>query len=201
MIKEFNTSISYICPYCSSITVKDINVFSLASEAPNVFLCTDETGCDSICISIEPKKNTYEIVINCPICEDSHTFNINKYKFWQNDKPIVLRCPELGVGILFVGDHDTVFSMAENQESSLLAETGTPSMPHDLGLIFRTVEEINNLSKKDLVYCTCGSHSISIEIDSYSIVLSCRDCGQSKTFPLTEEELKKLLNASAIVLD
>ena len=201
MIKKFNTSISYVCLYCSSITVKDLNIFSLSSETPNVYTCDDETGCHAVCVSIQPKKNTYEITISCPVCEDTHSFNINKVRFWQNKKPIILRCPESGIGILFIGEHDEIYSLVELQETSIMQEYEGYSIPEDLDIVFRTVEEINNMSKKNLVYCSCGSRSISIGIDVDSVILSCRDCGNAKLIPTTEDELKKLSNTSAIVLD
>lgn len=201
MIKEFNTSISYVCPYCSSITVKDLNIFCLSSETPNIFLCEDETACGAACICIEPKRNTYQITVTCPGCEDKHSYNINKVRFWQKGNPIVLNCPETGIGTIFIGNHDEIYSLVEKQETSIMMETEAYSVPEDLGIIFETVEAINNLSKNDLVYCNCGSHAISIGIDTESIILSCRSCGNSKIIPTNEAELKKLLNASAIVLD
>jgi len=201
MIKEFNTSISYVCPYCSSITVKDLNIFSISSESPNTYFCEDETKCGAICISIEHKKTTYEIAVSCPVCEDRHTFNINKTRFWDKSRPIVLNCPESGIGILFIGEHDQIVSLVENQENSIMQETEEYSIPDELELIFRMVDHINNLSKNELVYCSCHSRAISIGIDQDDIVLSCRDCGKTKHIPTNEDELNKLLNASAIVLD
>lgn len=201
MIKEFRTSISYVCPYCSSITVKDLNIFSLSSESQNTQLCEDETGCRAVCANIQPKKNTYEIVINCPVCEDRHSFNINKVRFWKKDKPIILKCPESGIGILFIGDHDEILRLIEHQESSILLESGAYSIPEDLNVVFQIVERINNLSKNRLVYCSCGSHAISVGIDQGEILLNCRECGNIKSIPTTEEQLNQLLNASAIVLD
>lgn len=201
MIKGFSTSISYVCPYCSSITVKDLNIFSLSSEAPNPQFCEDETGCGAMCVSIKPKKNTYEIIINCPVCEDRHSFNINKVRFWKKDKNIVLKCPESGIGILFIGDHDEIFRLITQQESSILLESGAYSIPDELNVVFQLVEQINNLSKKNLVRCSCGSHAISVGIDQGEILLNCRECGNIKSIPTTEEQLNQLLNASAIVLD
>ena len=201
MIKEFKTSIAYVCPYCSSITVKDLNIFHLSAEEPNGYFCDDETSCGAVCASIEPKKNTYQIIISCPICEDNHTFYINKVRFWQGGKPIILNCPETGLGILFIGNHEEIYTLVENQENSILQETGAYSVPEELDIIFRMVEQINSLSKNELIYCSCNSHSISIGIDSDTILLSCRDCGRTKKISTNSDELDKLLNASAIVLD
>lgn len=201
MIKEFCTSIAYVCPYCSSITVKDLTVFNLSSDEQNSYFCAGETACGAICITITPKKNTYEIIVSCPICEDTHIFNIKKERFWQKDKPIVLKCPETGLGILFIGNHDSVYELIFEQENSILQETQSYGSNDDMTLLFSIVEEINNLAKKELISCSCESRKISIGIDSDVIVLSCRDCGNSKEIPVTESELTALLKASAIVLE
>lgn len=201
MIKEFNTSIAYVCPYCSSITVKDLNVFNISSDEHNSYYCTGETACGAICITINPKKSIYEIIVSCPVCEDTHVFNIKKVRFWQNDKPVVLKCPETGIGVLFIGNHEDVTQLIYQQETSIIQETYPNGASDNVDLIFSIVEEINNLSKKDLISCSCKSNMISIGIDADAIILSCRNCGNTKTIPITEPELNKLLNASAIVLD
>lgn len=201
MIKEFNTSISYVCPFCSSITIKDINIFSLASIKPNPFLCEDETSCGAVCVSIIPKRNTYEISVSCPICEDTHTFNIGKTRFWKQDKPLVLKCPESGLGVIFIGKHHEIYSLVMEQESSIMQEMEGFSPVHKMDIIFQIVEQINNISLDEQIYCSCGSRHISIGIDADNIMLACRDCGRTKTISASEDELEKLLKASAIVLD
>ena len=201
MIKEFNTSISYVCPFCSSITIKDINVFSLASIKPNPFFCEDETGCGAVCVSILPKRNTYEISVSCPICEDTHTFNIGKTRFWNQDKPLVLNCPEAGLGIIFIGNHSEIYSLIMEQESSIMQEAEGFAPVHRIDIIFQIIEQINNLSLNEQIHCSCGSRHISIGIDTDNVMLACRDCGRSKTISPSADELEKLLKASAIVLD
>lgn len=198
MIKEFKKSIAYICPYCSAISIREINLFDFSGNDTTPFSCGKD--CDEDCITVTPKKDKYTISVNCPMCDDPHVFNIRKITFWKN-KFFVLTCPETGIGILFVGEYDKVKAEIERQEEMFVKMNEEFSISDELNVIFSTVERINELAKDGNVSCTCGSTEISIEIDNENITLRCRSCGKIKDFPSNEETLDVLLNASAIVLD
>ena len=198
MIKEFKKSLGYICPGCSSIAIWDKNLFDFSGESPTVFTCHSQRGEE--CVTVTPKKDKYSIVINCPMCDEAHIFNVRKITFWQT-KFFVLHCPETGIGILFLGDHDTVKKELDEQEQMFVKLSEECDVTRELTLIFEIVERINEIAKEEQVSCICGSHAISIEIDNEKISLKCRDCGKIKEIPSNEESLDKLLNASAIVLD
>lgn len=198
MIKEFKKSIAYICPYCSSITIRDINLFDFSGNTATLFPCGSESNED--CITITPKKDKYTISINCPMCDDPHIFNIKKITFWKN-RFFVLHCPETGIGILFIGNRDKVKAEIEHQEEMFIKMNEEFSISDELNMIFDTVERINELAKNGDVSCSCGSKAISIEIDNEKITLRCRDCGILKDFPSDEDTLNQLLNTSAIVLE
>lgn len=198
MIKEFKKSLGYICPGCSAIAIWDKNLFDFSGESPTVFSC--HSRCGEECVTITPKKDKYSIVINCPMCDEAHVFNIRKITFWQT-KFFVLHCPETGIGILFLGDHDTVKKELEEQEEMFVKLSEECDVTRELTMIFEIVERINEIAKEEQVSCICGSHAISIEIDNEKITLKCRDCGKIKDIPSNEESLNNLLNASAIVLD
>jgi hypothetical protein len=134
------------------------------------------------------------------MCDEAHIFNIRKITFWQT-KFFVLHCPETGIGILFLGDHNTVKKELEAQEEMFVKLSEECDVTRELTMIFEIVERINEIAKDEQVSCIFGSHAISIEIDNEKITLKCRDCGKIKEIPSIEESLDKLLNASAIVLD
>ena len=198
MIKEFKKSMGYICPYCSTISIRDINLFDFSGNNTSDFSCAKE--CEEPCISLTPKKDKYTISVNCPMCDDPHTFNISKVTFWKN-KFFVLTCPETGIGVLFIGENDKVREEINLQEEMFVKMNKEFSISDELNMIFDTVERINELAKSGNVSCSCGSTAISIEIDNENITLRCRDCGKIKDFPSNEETLDVLLNTSAIVLD
>lgn len=198
MIKEFKKSIGYICPGCSAIAIWDKNLFDFSGDDATVFKC--HSKCEEECVIITPKKDKYSILINCPMCDEAHLFNMRKITFWQS-KFFVLHCPETGIGILFLGDHDTVKKELYEQEQMFIKLSEECDVTRELTMIFEIVERINEIAKEENVSCTCGSHAISIEIDNEKITLKCRDCGKVKDIPASEESLDDLLNASAIVLD
>lgn len=127
-------------------------------------------------------------------------FNIKKITFWQSSF-FVLHCPETGIGILFLGNHDSVKKELYEQEQMFVKLSNECDVTRELTMIFEIVERINDFAKEEKVTCSCGSHAISIEIDNEKITLKCRDCGKIKDIPSSEESLENLLNASAIVLD
>lgn len=198
MIKEFKKSIGYICPGCSSISVEDTNLFDFSGTTPTVFRCGE--ACGEACISVSSKKDKYAVTVNCPMCDEPHLFNIRKITFWQS-KFFVMHCPETGIGILFIGDHDTVNKELCEQEEMFVKMNEEFAISEELTIIFDTVERINEIAKDGNVRCTCGGSAISIEIDNEKITLRCRDCGREKDIPANAESLEILLNASAIVLD
>ncbi len=198
MIKEFKKSIAYICPYCSSISIRDINLFDFSGSDTTPFSCAK--NCDEDCITITPKKDKYTISINCPMCDDPHVFNIKKITFWKNNF-FVLTCPDTGIGILFIGEYAKVKAEIERQEEMFVKMNEEFSISEELNVIFNAVERINDLAKKGDISCSCGKSEISIEIDNENITLCCRNCGKSKDFPSNEDTLDMLLNTSAIVLD
>ena len=198
MIKEFKKSIGYICPGCSQTVITEKNLFDFSGTSPAVFFCREE--CGEECVTITPKKDKYTILINCPMCDEAHMFNIKKITFWQS-KFFVLHCPETGIGILFLGDRETVEKELYEQEQMFVKLSNDVDVTRELTMIFEIVERINEFAKEEKVTCSCGSHAISIEIDNEKITLKCRECGKIKDIPSTEESLDNLLNASAIVLD
>lgn len=198
MIKEFKKSIGYICPGCSATIIRDKNLFEFSGTTPAVLSC--DSDCGEECVIITPKKDKYTILINCPMCDEAHMFNIKKITFWQSSF-FVLHCPETGIGILFLGNHDSVKKELYEQEQMFVKLSNECDVTRELTMIFEIVERINDFAKEEKVTCSCGSHAISIEIDNEKITLKCRDCGKIKDIPSSEESLENLLNASAIVLD
>ena len=198
MIKEFKKTLGYICPGCSATIMTEKNLFDFSGATPTMLTCRQECGED--CVTISPKKDKYTILINCPMCDEAHMFNIKKITFWQS-KFFVLHCPETGIGILFLGDRETVQKELYEQEQMFVKLSEECDVTRELTMIFEIVERINEIAKAENVSCACGSHAISIEIDNEKITLKCRDCGKIKDIPSSEESLENLLNASAIVLD
>lgn len=198
MIKEFKKFIGYICPYCSTITVRDINLFDFSGSGNTEFLCTNKS-CKHLNISVSSKKDKYAITVHCPICGGAHLYNIRKITLWHNDF-FVLRCPESGFGILFIGSSQRIRDEIADQESLINELEDDFQVGEELSLIFEAVEHINSLAKDNNIFCSCGSHNIAIEIDNDFITLFCRECNAKKMIKTDAEALEELLKTSTIVL-
>ncbi len=199
MIKEFKKSIAYICPACSNIMVREVNLFDFSGSSDAVFSCHNEK-CGELCITITPKTDKYVITINCPMCDTAHIFNIRKVTFWKSNF-FVLTCPETGIGILFIGDEQEVKREIYKQEEMFIKMNEEFAITDELNLMFEVVERINDLAKDGAISCSCGSSAISIEIDNEKISLYCRDCKKVYDLPATEGTLDKLLNTNSIVIE
>ena len=198
MIKEFKKSIGYICPRCSSITVRGINLFDFSGNGASELLCANGK-CAHAAVTVLPKKDKYAISVNCPICDEKHIYNIRKITLWHNDF-FVLHCPESGFGILFIGAEKRIRDEIADQESLINELEEDFTVGEELSVIFEAVEHINQLAKNDNIFCSCGSRNIAIEIDNDYITLFCRDCNAKKKISTDKEALEDLLKMSTIVL-
>lgn len=198
MIKEFKKSVGYVCPHCSSITVRNINLFDFSGSGTTEFSCSDQM-CGHRPVLLSAKKDKYAISVHCPICEEKHLYNIRKITFWHNDF-FVLHCPESGFGILFIGDDKKIRAEIAEQEKLLNELEEDFTVGEELSIIFEAVEHINALAKNDNIFCSCGSRNIAIEIDNDKITLFCRDCNKKREIKTDKEALTNLLKLSTIVL-
>lgn len=200
MIKEFKKAIGYICPFCSTITLKQVNLFCFSGNNSSEFACSN-SACSQVAVTVLPKKDKYSITVDCPICGEPHHFNIRKVTFWESEF-FVLHCPETGFGILFIGSDERIRAEINRQEQLLSKfDDDDVTIGSELSNIFETVEHINEICKTGGIYCSCGSRNIGIEIDNDKITLTCRDCGREKHILTDSQSLKELLDASTIVLD
>ena len=198
MIKEFKKSIGYICPHCSTITVRGINLFDFSGSGPAELPCANPM-CSYRPVSLMAKKDKYAISAHCPICDEKHIFNIRKITFWHKDF-FVLNCAESGFGVLFIGDDKRIRAEIKEQERLITELEEDFAVSEELSFIFEAVEHINTLARNDNIFCSCGSRNIAIEINNDCITLVCRDCDAKKEISTDKESLENLLKLSTIVL-
>lgn len=198
MIKEFKKSIGYICPHCSTITVRDINLFDFSGNTACELPCASPL-CSHSPVTISAKKDKYAVSVHCPICDETHLYNIRKITFWQKDF-FVLHCAESGFGVLFIGDDQKIRAEIKEQERLINELEEDFAVSEELSVIFEAVEHINALARSDSIFCSCGSRNIAIEIYNDRITLFCRDCNVKKEIKTDRASLEDLLKSSTIVL-
>lgn len=196
MIMDINKVIAYICPMCSEITVKQVNVFEFSGAVDVKYQCIDE-DCLHISVEIQQKKDKYKIEVACPICEENHNYFIKKSTFWQN-KLLELKCPTVGVGVFFAGTNEEVHHKLTSYSefvSDLLDES---DVDNELNIIFNVIECINDLSKLDKIQCVCKSNHITVGITETGVSLTCQKCGKTKNILITHESLQYLMSGKSI---
>ena len=198
MIKEFKKSIGYICPNCSSITVRGINLFDFSGNGATELLCANGK-CAYPVVTVLPKKDKYAITVHCPICDEKHLYNIRKISFWHRDF-FALNCPESGFGVIFIGSERKIHNEIAEQERIISSLEEDYGVSEDLSIIFEAVEHINALAKDGKISCACGGRNIAIEIDNDFITLFCRGCGAKEKIETSRDSLENLLKISTIVL-
>lgn len=199
MLMDLERTIAYICPMCSGITMRDIRVFNLSGKKPVEFGC-DSGLCDEIPVRISQKKDKYQIEVQCPVCDDVHTYTLQPATFWGK-KFLGLKCPVSGTKIFFAGTKEEISLDLDKHTALISGIMEDMDVEDELGIMFDIVECINDLSKQQSIYCTCGSRDIAISADDGKIVLRCLQCGKTKEIPATMESLIVLMNSMAIVLE
>lgn len=198
MLIDFKKSMAYICPFCSGITSKNIDIFDFSGKSAVGFQCSS-TGCREDCISIRQKASKYIVNIECPICGDSHSFSISADRFWAK-KLMTLSCPISGIEIFFLGSkNDVEDALAEKAEdfSDFIDEE------FDLGeeeILYGILDRIHELREKHKISCVCGNENVEFSMLGGNLALVCTRCGRTKIIETSEENLEKLLKAHSLII-
>ena len=201
MITELEQNFLYYCPDCAAVSIKKVNAFML-SDKEAYHLCCSGKNCPEEPISIRHKKDGYEIIIDCPICAEPHTFNISQKTMWSKEF-LILNCKNSGFGILFIGKNIKRLKMEYSAQNELiagfLAENDEEFEGYDI--MFDMLEVLNDFELNHSIKCKCGEDNIKIKIGFACIELICLSCGNKKVFTADEDTLAQLEEESCILLD
>ena len=189
------------CPECAEVTKKQINIFSFSGGKPVVLSCPHDE-CHAPMWEIREMKDKNKISVNCPACDETHTYTLTKRTFWGKNF-FALNCPAWEVGILYVGDDEKYIDSQidiQNDNISDILE-GIADLDDSFTIMYDLIECINELAKSDNVECTCPEPDVKMLIDDEKITLICKSCGRKKEFRATEDDLNLIMKTSTIVLD
>ena len=188
MIKQFNQSAAYICPVCSAVTCRHLNVFDF-SGAKAVRLMCGVKRCGEEVGSIREEKDGYKISLDCPFCGYVHDFNLKKASFWKRDF-FVLKCPVSDIELFIIGNIDLVKEEIKKQQR-LLSEMAADD--EQMLVLFDLMTVVNELSNNGRITCECGCDKVEIDIRDNKIVITCAKCGALIELEPTEEEYERIL--------
>lgn len=201
MVLDSNRIAAASCPECAEISKTKFNIFSFAGKKAVKVFC-EEHDCGELVWEIREAKDKYKIYVNCPACDEVHSYTMSKRNFW-NKRYFAFNCPSWEVGILYVGDDenyiDTQMDIQEEHISEMLG--GFINTDDSFSVMYDLIECINELAKADNVKCACAKPEVTMAIEDDKIVLRCKNCGGSKTILPTEKNINYLMKAGTIVLD
>lgn len=199
MIIDLKQIAAYICPFCSGISKRKLDIFQFSGKPALELFCHTQ-GCHEKCITIKPRKEKYNIEIECPLCGDTHHFTVSQKTFWEKDL-LTYQCPLSSMRIFYVGMRSDV-EQALAHDAELLEEMSEQFSEEDdeLNLIYEILECLQRLASTGKIYCSCGNEHVSMNLQGEQILLTCSRCSRKKTIEINDETLAMLLNANALVL-
>ena len=196
MIQKLTQSIAYICPECSVVTEKKMNIFDFSGKKSIELFCGDKL-CRKAAGSISEYHDKYKISLPCSFCGEVHDLLINKSSFWQKDF-FAFKCNITGFDLLFLGNSDKIQRAVKKQEE-MFSEM-EEDFSEDVPLIYNIILRLQEMHEDGLIVCSCGNHSIMPEPTGDGLMLVCDKCGAAKLIPATEEEYNLRLKTEFIEL-
>ena len=201
MITDLTTSILYICPECSSSSLKTLSAFEIKKNEPLSLTCS-KTNCSYANADIQLLKDKYKINIDCPICGDEHSFTLSKKTLWNKDF-LILNCPQSGFGVLFIGKDKSRLIQEYAAQAEVIAGiiAANDEAYDELDILFEIIETLNSFAQNGAIHCSCENENIAININTDSATLSCKNCGKSITFNAQIDVLKSLSEVDEIIIE
>lgn len=194
MIDKLNQSVAYICPECSAITKKKLNIFAFSGCKTFELPCSSRS-CKGLSGAISEYRDKYRISLLCDFCGEIHEFTITKAKFWDKDY-FTYTCPNTNFDIFYAGNTRKINQEIKRQEEILseMSEEFFPESP----LLTAVFSLLQDMTDNHAVSCSCGSKEILPFPMQDGVILVCEKCEKFKKIPLNEEEYRKLLNSTVI---
>ncbi len=200
MITNLTTSMLYICPECSTTSLRTISAFEVKKDGLSLY-CSNKKCCfDNILIS--HSKDKYRISIDCPICGDEHIFTLSPKTVFNKDF-LILNCPQSGFGILFMGkDSERLREECSAQAEIIAGIIAANDETYDeLDILFEIIELINQYANNHKIHCNCDEEDITIGINTNSVTLTCRNCKKSITLNANPEILSLLTESDGVIIE
>ena len=160
-------------------------------------------ACGESNISITNQNSTiFGVEIDCVICDHIHKFNV-KFDTLAKKDCNDFECPEVGVGLAFVGKDKTVKKAMQESEamvSDVLSACGLEHTGKNGILMLKALDKIQDLSENDNLKCRCGSKVIDVEVRENEIILKCCACANQSVIDISEIKKNGFSKLSKIII-
>ena len=201
MITDLTTSMLYLCPECSTSSLRRLSAFEIKKKIGLSLYCSNKQ-CRSTIVEIFASKDKYKLNIDCPICGDEHNFTLSQKTLWNKDF-LILNCPQSGFGILFIGKDTERLTEEYSAQAEVIAGiiAANDEVYDELDVLFEIIELINSYARNNSIHCVCDKENIAININADSVVLTCKNCGKSVTFDAKPEVLEAISESEEIIIE
>ena len=190
VLESKQTTVAYRCPSCGSGVMSAVDAFKLSADMVKL-KCTCGKSEMSM---VRTNDGKIRFSVPCILCPKPHNFTVSTSLFFGKEL-FVLPCPYSDVNIAMMGDTNHVkaeLSRTELQLLDMLEESGLQSFdsihgesylsdPQVLQIIEYTIKELDEEGK---IFCKCPEGkqgSYELEFTNEGIVISCTECGATKT--------------------
>lgn len=199
MVIDFDRTIAYRCAACGEITYGDFSLFELSGKKGISVHC----ACGESNISITSDGRTsFNVELDCVICDSPHKYSL-KFDTLAKRDCNDFQCPEVGVGLAFIGKNKSVNMAMEESEAmvgDVLMACGLEHTGKNGILMLKALDKIQDLSENDNLKCHCGSRVIDIEVRENEIVLKCCVCGTKSVIDISEIKKNGFSRLSKIII-
>ena len=181
MVIDFNRTVAYMCCGCGEMTFGNFSLFELSGQRGVSVKC----DCGRSHLKILPKSNTeYVVSVRCMICDEEHIFQIPLQELLRQNCA-AFSCPDLHIGLAYVGKHDAVLSMVQDNGAyidEIVAACGLEHTGKNGLTMLKALDRIQEISDDGNLTCSCGSNTIDVDVLSDALVLTCCMCGAEAVF-------------------
>ena len=190
------------CPECAEISKLKINIFDFSGKKCFKVDCPEDE-CHAPIWEIHTACEKYRITINCPACDEAHTYTMSKRNFWGK-KYFSFNCPTWEVGILYFGKDDEFIEKQMDIQNENINDflTDFIDVNDSYSLLYELIECINDIALSDNVKCRCAEHvDATLLVEDDKIILKCKNCNSTKTIIPNQQSIDILMKTGTIVLD
>ena len=187
------TQIAYRCPECAVMTVGFLGGLSSVSDMLRL-KCS--CGASSLDIKKQP-DGKINLSAPCVYCKSNHSYVISP-EIMRRDELTRFNCPYSGMGIVFIGDEESVSLETEKSAeelsrimTSLEAEEVRDIQPEEVAedsvapdpAIFDTFNFlVRDLESTGSVKCPCPDGEYDLRFTDDGMQIYCKRCGAARDF-------------------
>lgn len=202
--------VAMYCLECGQVHNYSLSRFRLGKNNAYEFSCP----CQGTSIKITTADfKKYVLSFPCCFCKDEHKYTYNGKDLWSG-RLWQIKCPVLGVELLWIGSSDLVFKRLERfrllKKSLNTTLDNALDEEYDLkneNYFFNTeimsgiLKYLYKIIQNNKLYCQCGNNSIEILVYPERVELQCQECGSvTIVYGENEDDLNVIKKVDEICL-